>query len=77
VLIAGAHLTGTVDIPVVGGSVNDSDTGFAWDVGGGGLDYKFLPFLALRPVQIDFVQTHIGGDDQNHFRYAAGAVLRF
>ena len=76
VLIGGAHLEGTVNIPVVGVSTSSSDDGFAWDFGGG-LDYKVLPFLALRPMQIDFVQTHIGGNNQNHFRYAVGAVLRF
>lgn len=76
VLIGGASLRGSVNIPVVGVSASSSDDGFAWDFGGG-VDYKFLPFIALRPIQIDFVQTHIGGNSQNHFRYALGAVLRF
>jgi len=75
-LFGGAHLTGSVNIPVVGGSASDSDTGFAW-AAGGGLDFKALPFLAVRVGQFDFVQTHIGGDNQNHFRYSAGVVLRF
>jgi hypothetical protein len=75
-LFGGAHLTGAVNIPVIGSSVSDSDTGFAW-AAGGGLDYKALPFLAIRVAQFDFVQTHIGGDNQNHFRYSGGVVLRF
>ncbi len=76
VLFGGAHLTGSVNIPVALVSVSDSDTGFAW-AAGGGVDFKVLPILALRPAQFDFLQTHIGGDNQNHFRYSAGVVLRF
>lgn len=77
-LFGGAHLTGSVGIPVsgFGGSITDSDTGFAW-AAGGGLDFKAIPLISLRVAQFDFVQTHIGGDNQNHFRYSAGVVLRF
>jgi hypothetical protein len=72
----GAPLTGSVNIPVIGGSVSDSDTGFAW-VAGGGLDFKAIPLISVRVAQFDFVQTRIGGDNQNHFRYSGGIVLRF
>jgi opacity protein-like surface antigen len=77
-LFGGAHLTGSVGIPVsgFGGSITDSDTGFAW-AAGGGLDFKAIPLISLRVAQFDFVHTHIGGDNQNHFRYSAGVVLRF
>ncbi len=76
VLFGGAHLTGSVNIPVANVSVSDSDTGFTW-AAGGGLDFKVAPFFAIRAAQFDFVQTHIGGDNENHYRFAAGAVLRF
>lgn len=74
VLFGGAHVSGSVDAPGV--SVSGSDTGFAW-AAGGGLDFKLLPLIGIRPVQVDFLQTHIGGNSQSNFRYSAGVVLRF
>lgn len=77
VLLGGARVTGSVSVPGAGGiSVSDSDTGFVW-AAGGGLDYKLLPLIGVRLGQLDFVQTRIGGDSQNNFRYSAGVVLRF
>jgi opacity protein-like surface antigen len=77
VLAGGAHVSGSVSVSGIGGvSVSDSDTGFTW-AAGGGLDYKLLPIIGIRLGQLDFVQTRIGGDSQNNFRYSAGIVLRF
>ena len=57
-------------------AVSTSDSGFSWALGGG-VDYKFLPHIAIRVGQFDFLQTHISGDSQNNFRYSGGVVVRF
>jgi len=50
---------------------------------GGGLDIPLSRFIALRPVQVDYVLTRFAnaftGRDQNqsNFRYQAGIQLRF
>jgi hypothetical protein len=44
---------------------------------GGGLDLKVLPFISLRPIQIDYLLTHFNSSTQNQFRYSAGVVVRF
>jgi hypothetical protein len=56
--------------------ISGSDTSAAWAVGGG-LDLNIAPVLSVRLGQVDFLQTRIGGDGQNNFRYSAGIVLRF
>lgn len=76
VLFGGAHVSGSVKVPDLGFSISDSDTGFAW-AAGGGLDFKVLPLIGIRLAQVDFLQTHIGGNNQNNFRYSGGVVLRF
>ena len=45
--------------------------------GGGGIDYDVLPRVGLRLGQFDYIHTNFGNNDQNHFRYATGLVLRF
>jgi opacity protein-like surface antigen len=76
-LFGAAHVKGAVSVSGVGGvSISDSNTGFAW-AAGGGLDFKLLPLIGLRLGQFDYVQTRIGGNNQNNFRYSAGIVLRF
>jgi opacity protein-like surface antigen len=76
-LFGAAHVKGSVSVSGVGGaSISDSNTGFAW-AAGGGLDFKVLPLIGLRLGQFDYVQTRIGGNNQNNFRYSAGIVLRF
>ncbi len=52
-----------------------SDTSFA-DAFGGGVDYKFMRFLAWR-LQGDYVRTHLLGATQNNARISTGIVVRF
>jgi opacity protein-like surface antigen len=75
VLFGGAHISASSNL---GGGItaSGSNSGFAW-AAGGGLDYKALPHIALRVGQFDFLQTHIGGDTENNFRYSGGVVIRF
>jgi opacity protein-like surface antigen len=76
-LFGAAHVKGAVSVSGVGGvSISDSNTGFAW-AAGGGLDFKLLPLIGLRLAQIDYLQTRVGGNNQNNFRYSGGIVLRF
>lgn len=56
--------------------VSDSETKFAWAVGGG-LDLKFAPALSFRVAQVDYLQSRFFDLTQNNFRYSAGIVLRF
>lgn len=56
-------------------SFSDSDTSFS-DAIGGGIDYKFFPFLAWR-VQGDYLQTRFYSSTQNNARFTTGLVLRF
>jgi hypothetical protein len=44
---------------------------------GGGIDLKILPFIAIRPVQIDYLVTHFNSNVQSQFRYSAGVVFHF
>jgi len=44
---------------------------------GGGLDLKMLPFVSLRPIQVDYLLTHFNSKTQNQPRISAGIVLRF
>jgi opacity protein-like surface antigen len=53
-----------------------SETDATWAVGGG-LDLDMAPLLAIRLAQVDYLQTRIGGTNQNNFRYSAGVVLKF
>jgi len=53
-----------------------SETDFTW-AAGGGLDFGLSHRFAIRPVQADFLQTRVGGESQNNFRYSAGVVFKF
>ncbi len=76
-LFGGARVTATASVGGVGGvTISDSNTGFAW-AAGGGLDFKLFLILGVRMGQFDLVQTRIGGNNQNNFRYSGGIVLRF
>ncbi len=76
-LFGGAHLKANGGVGGVGGTtISQSDTGFAWALGGG-VDFKALPLVGIRLGQIDYVRTNIGDTSQNNFRYSAGIVLRF
>jgi hypothetical protein len=52
---------------------------FAMDFGGG-VDIPVHTFVAIRPVQIDYLLTRFsnpftGASNQNNFRYSAGIVF--
>lgn len=79
ILLGGAHVSTTT------ASISDSpynavlgakDTAFASAIGGG-IDLKVLPFIAVRPIQIDFLTTRFGSSSQNQPRISAGLVLHF
>jgi hypothetical protein len=74
-LIGGAHESTTSSIgPLI--TASPTRNAFATTLGGG-LDLKVLPFISLRPIQIDYLLTHFNSNTQNQFRYSAGIVLRF
>jgi opacity protein-like surface antigen len=56
--------------------ISGSETDFTW-AGGGGFDANLTPHVAVRVAQVDFLQSRVAGDSQNHFRYSAGIVLKF
>jgi hypothetical protein len=74
-LIGGAHESiGTSTGTVV--TTGPTQNAFATALGGG-LDLKVLPFISLRPIQIDYLLTHFNSKTQNQPRVSAGIVLRF
>ncbi len=74
-LVGGAHESTTSS---VGASITSAPArnAFATTLGGG-LDLKVLPFISLRPIQVDYLLTHFNSNAQNQFRYSAGILLRF
>lgn len=44
---------------------------------GGGLDLKVLPFISLRPIQLDYLLTRFNSSTQHQPRVSAGVVIRF
>jgi hypothetical protein len=49
---------------------------------GGGIDINLSKSIAFRPVEIDYALTRYSNpltsvNNQNHFRYVAGIVVRF
>jgi hypothetical protein len=74
VLIGAAHESvGSSSILQVSGC---AQTSFA-SAFGGGIDIKLLPFLSVRPVQIDYLLTGFNSRTQNQPRLSAGVVLHF
>jgi hypothetical protein len=76
-----AHFLVGVAHEAIGASASSLTSGptqnaFASAVGGG-LDLKVLPFISLRPIQIDYLLTHFNSTTQNQFRYSAGLVVHF
>ena len=53
-----------------------TDTSFATALGGG-LDVPFVPFIALRLIQVDYLRSSLYGHTQHEPRASAGIVLRF
>jgi Outer membrane protein beta-barrel domain len=64
------------------GITNKSSTnrGFAMEFGGG-LDYAIIPYVELRPFEVDYLLTRFGVDgttgSQNNFKYSAGINIQF
>ncbi len=72
-LFGGARFS--AEVSALGVSGSDSDTSFAF-VLGGGLDVKLNDKVAIRLGQLDYLRTRIGDEGQNNFRYSAGLVFR-
>jgi hypothetical protein len=66
------------------GITNKSSTNDAFAMEfGGGLDYAIIPYVELRPVEVDYLQTRFGVNgtpytgNQNNFKYSAGINFQF
>jgi Outer membrane protein beta-barrel domain len=58
-----------------GGGISNSDTGFAFAVGGG-VDYKLIKGVAAR-VQLDSIHNSLFGRSQSNLRISTGVVFKF
>ena len=74
VLFGGAHIRASAF------GLTGSENAFALSAGGG-VDVKVNDWLAIRPVQFEYLHTRFdegfGNDRQHSFRYTGGIVLRF
>lgn len=78
-LLGGAHVsasTATISGLPYNTVLGFKDTAFASALGGG-IDLDVLPFIALRPIQIDLLTTRFHSSRQNQPRISAGLVLHF
>ena len=66
VLLGGHHL----------GTSGPSFNSFAMTLGGG-VDYKYNDHFYVRAIQIEYLNTHLGGSSQNNARITAGLVYTF
>ena len=62
-------------------NTSKSQSSFTWSAGGG-LDFRLNGSVALRPIQVEFLQTRFsemtnGWQYQNNMRVSAGFVLHF
>jgi hypothetical protein len=74
-LIGGAHESiATAPGPLI--TSGPTQNAFATAIGGG-LDLKVLPFISLRPIQVDYLLTHFNSKTQNQPRISVGIVVRF
>lgn len=79
VLLGAAHVsasTATISGSPYNTALGFKDTAFASALGGG-IDLSALPFIALRPIQIDLLTTRFGSKSQNQPRISAGLVVHF
>jgi hypothetical protein len=67
----------------IGGATNDgfliapeSSNAFAGAVGVG-IDIKIIPFLSLRPIQLDYLVTRFGSNTESQPRASAGVMIHF
>jgi hypothetical protein len=74
-LIGGAHESiATAPGPLI--TSGPTQNAFATAIGGG-LDLKVLPFISVRPIQVDYLLTHFNSKTQNQPRISVGIVVRF
>jgi hypothetical protein len=76
VLVGGAHETvdsGSTDSRIILPTSHSSVAVAA----GVGIDIRVAPFIAFRPIQIDYLLTHFNSNTQSQPRVSAGLVLRF
>jgi len=57
-------------------STGYSETAFGWAVGGG-VDIKVNKRIAIRAIDVTYLQTRFGGQAQHNGRLSAGVVFRF
>jgi len=61
---------------------SSTNNAFAMEFGGG-LDYAIIPYVELRPVEVDYLYTRFGVNgttytgSQNNFKYSAGVNFQF
>ena len=68
-LFGASHINGSA------AGVSESDTSFAYALGGG-LDYHLVPLIAWR-IQADALQTRFFGGTQSNARISTGIVVHF
>lgn len=56
------------------GFLNTDDGAFAFG-GGGGVDVRLYPHIAVRALEADYILTHFDNDRQNAWKVSAGVVL--
>jgi hypothetical protein len=80
VLAGGAHQAiGSGIAPLTGFTasvVATSGNSFASAIGGG-IDLRIARFFSLRPMQLDYLLTHVNSTTHNQPRVSAGLVIRF
>lgn len=68
-LVGLSHINESADF------LSNSDTSFAYAVGGG-LDYHLVPLVSLRGA-VDMVQTRFFSNTQNNVRISTGIAIHF
>ncbi len=78
VLFGGGHINLNGNVFGNNGQLsgNGSANAFAMEFGGG-LDMAISKSIQLRPVEVDYLYTHFGGEGQNNFKYCAGVNFTF
>jgi opacity protein-like surface antigen len=54
----------------------NSQNSLGWALGGGA-DYNFTSHFAFRPVQLDYIGSHLFSTTQKNVRYSVGFIYRF
>jgi opacity protein-like surface antigen len=85
VLVGAAHAWAGNGYEPIGTTISSSQTSFAAALGGG-VDIKLKPFIAVRPIQFDYLMTRFSYTasvpppatyTQNEWRASAGIVVQF